>query len=179
MLFRSEGVLFSSLNRKHLFKPEFIELVRSSDLAQFCQEFIVRKVKEERIFEFENNQFTVEKFIKSWLVLKTFNANENNALLCFYDGYETGVAAYMDKDKNKLIQDFEFSLENSICGFAVKCGGGGGNYVHYTGMNGWLQPSIIDTPFCRVEFSPNERKQDQIKENKKIIQEIINRLFTL
>jgi len=174
-----EGVLFSTLNRKHLFKPEFIGLVRSSDLAQYCQEFIVRKVKEERIFEIENNQFTVDKFIKSWLVLKVFNANENNALLCFYDGYETGVAAYMDKDKNKLIQNVEFSLENSICGFAVKCGGGGGNYVHYTGVNGWLQPNIIDTPFSDVKLNDNERTQDQLNGNKKVIRGIIDRYFSL
>ena len=166
-----EGVLFSTLNRNHLLKVDFMKLLNSNDLHLHCTTFVKQRINKETIFDLAI--FNVDKFIKAWLSLKVFHANEQNILLAFYDGYGTGVAAYKNKESNKLIDYEEFSLTNSICGFGVCSGGGGGNSVHTTGENLWCKLHIIDTPFSGISFEKRERTKYQILENQKTIDKII------
>lgn len=167
-----EGVLFSTLNREHLFKTEFMKLLNAPNILSFCTSFIKDKIKEEDLFSVEN--FTAEKFIKAWLTLKVFYANEKEVLLEFYDGNETGVSAYIDQNANKLIESEDFSLSNAICGFAVKSPS---NYVHYTNKNLWCKPNIIDTPFSDMAFEKENRTIEQLEKNKETINSIINSLI--
>lgn len=166
-----EGVLFSTLNREHLSKLEFMKLLNSLDMLSYCTLFIKRKIRENGLFDLTD--FNVEKFIKAWLSLKVFYANQQNKLLAFYDGKGTGVAAYRDKNSNRLISSEEFSLANSICGFGVRSGFGAGNYVHYTKKDLWNHPHIIDTPFSVISFDEKDRTKDQLEKNKEIIECII------
>ena len=166
-----EGVLFSTLNREHLFKVDFMKLLNAENLLSYCIGCVKQKVTEQNIFDLAD--FTTDKFIKAWLTLKVFYANDQNKLLVFYDGKETGVAAYNDRDSNKLIDREEFSLANSICGFGVKSGFGKGNYVHYTDKELWCNPDIIDTPFVDIAYEKENRTKEQLNKNKEKINEII------
>jgi hypothetical protein len=166
-----EGVLFSTLNRNHLTKVEFMNLLNSNNLLEYCTTYVKNCIIQEEIFDLTN--FKVDKFIKSWLTLKVFYANYNNILLDFYDGYGTGVAAYLNKDINKLIDYVDFSLGNSICGFGVCSGGGGGNYIHTTRNDLWCNINIIDTPFSSIEYNKDNRNIEQVIDNQKVIDDII------
>lgn len=170
-----EGVLFSTLNREHLFKIEFMKMLNTSDLLLFCTDFVKDEIKVKNIFDLKD--FTTEKFIKAWLSLKVFYANENEVLLAFYDGNGTGVAAYTNKDNNRLIENEEFSISNAICGFGVRSGFGSGNYVHFTNNNLWCKPNIIDTPFSDIAYEKENRTSEQIEKNKETIENIINTLI--
>lgn len=173
-----EGVLFSTLNRNHLKKLDFMKLLRSDDMENYCTDYIISSVKKDQLFEFED--FNVDKFIKSWLVLKVFNANKNDVLLSFWDGNgngnPTGIAAYRNRDDNKLSLELDFSLENSVCGYGVRNGFGSGNKVRYAeNKDHWLQPEIIDTPFATIDFENFYKKTitlDEVEGNKRIISEI-------
>ncbi|MFE3869019.1 DUF262 domain-containing protein [Flavobacterium sp. LS2P90] len=169
-----EGVLFSTLNRNHLKKLDFMKLLRSNEMENYCTDYIISIVNKDHLFEFED--FNVEKFIKSWLVLKVFNANRNNVLLSFWDGNETGIAAYRNKDDNKLSPELDFSIENSICGYGVRSGFGSGNKVRYAeNKDNWLQPEIIDSPFATIDFENFHKKTitlDEVDGNKRVISEI-------
>lgn len=170
-----EGVLFSNLNREHFSKIEFLKLLKNTDLLTSCITFIKNRIKEDDIFNLEI--FTVDKFIKAWLTLKVFYANEKNTILSFYDANDTGVSAYIDKDRNRLVNTEEFSLSNSICGFAVRSGFGAGNYVHYTNDTLWCNADIIDTPFSAIAYKEKDRTLEQIKQNNDTINYIINTLI--
>lgn len=170
-----EGVLFSTLNREHLFKIEFMKMLNTSDLLLFCTDFVKDEIKVKNIFDLKD--FTTEKFIKAWLSLKVFYANENEVLLTFYDGNGTGVAAYTNIDNNRLIENEEFSISNAICGFGVRSGFGSGNYVHFTNNNLWCKPNIIDTPFSDIAYEKENRTSEQIEKNKETIENIINTLI--
>lgn len=166
-----EGVLFSTLNREHLFKVEFMKLLKSDNVLNYCIAFNKKEIIDNEIFNLTD--FNVAKFIKAWLSLKVFYANQNNILLAFYDGNETGVAAYIDQNRNKLIDNLGFSLANSICGFGVRSGFGAGNYVRYTSEDSWNNPRIIDTPFSAISFDEKDRTKGQIEKNQETIDFII------
>ena len=89
----------------------------------------------------------------------------------------TNIEENKDKDKNKLVDDLEFSLANSICGFGVRSGFGAGNHVHYTNSNIWCTAHIIDTPFSDIAFEKENRTKEQIEKNKGIIDYIMNLLI--
>jgi hypothetical protein len=169
-----EGVLFSTLNRNHLKKLDFMKLLRSNEMENYCTDYIISRVNKEYLFEFED--FNVEKFIKSWLVLKVFYANKNNVLLSFWDGNGTGIAAYRNIDDNKLNLELDFSIENSICGYGIRSGFGSGNKVRYAeNKDYWLQSEIIDTPFATIDFENFRKKTitvDEVEGNKRVISEI-------
>lgn len=174
-----EGVSFSTIeNRFHLLKTDFIELclLENDDtiIINFCKKRIFAKIKEQNIFDY----LTIEKFIKSWLILKVVNAEKSNVCLAYYDGNGTGVAAYKFMDSNKLIETEDFSLSNSICGFAVKSGRGGEGYVHYTNNEDWLKPNIIDSPFSEIAFDQEKRTKEQIQKNEEKITELKEIVFS-
>ena len=175
-----EGVSFSTIeNRYHLLKNDFKKLFSLNNnedmLIDYCKERILAKINKDEIFELTN--FTTEKFIKSWLILKVASAEKNNNCLAFYDGNRTGVAAYLNKDDNRLLDTEEFSLANSICGFAVKSGGGSEGRVHYTSNELWLKPDIIDSPFSDIVYEKEKRTQGQIQSNGKKIDELKKLIF--
>ena len=175
-----EGVSFSTIeNRYHLLKNDFKKLFSLNNnedmLIDYCKERILAKINKDKIFELTN--FTTEKFIKSWLILKVASAEKNNNCLAFYDGNGTGVAAYLNKDDNRLLDTEEFSLANSICGFAVKSGGGSEGRVHYTSNELWLKPDIIDSPFSDIVYEKEKRTQGQIQSNGKKIDELKKLIF--
>lgn len=188
-----QGVTFSQPNRNHLVREpicSFLQLLRSDDIFKFCHEFIKNSINNEQIFYLNDENFSSSKLVKAWLALKVFGANKTNKKLELYDGNETGISAYDKCNQNKIFTNLPFSLENAICGFAVKSGGGS-SYVHYTNShpNYWCQPNIIDTPFADVPFIESSRvpekdddkrregSYEQLKENKKAIDEIIEFIF--
>lgn len=188
-----QGVTFSQHNRNHLVREpicSFLQLLRSDDIFKFCHEFIKTAINDEQVFYLNDENFSSPKLVKAWLALKVFGANKVNKKLELYDGNETGVSAYDKCNQNKIFTNLPFSLENAICGFAVKSGGGS-SYVHYTNSlpNYWCQPNIIDTPFANVPFIESSRvtekdddkrregNYEQLKENKKAIDEIIEFIF--
>ena len=165
-----EGVLFSTLNRNHLDKNEFMNLLNSTDLKDYCEKFVKEKVVEQAIFDL--SEFKVDKFIKGWLTLKVFHANIENVLLSFYDGNETGVAAYKEKDDNRLMENEIFDWGNAICGYGVRSGFGEGNYVRYTSKGHWLEQYALDTPFSNISFREEDRTSEEIEGNRKTITHI-------
>lgn len=169
-----EGVLFSTLNRNHLKKLDFMKLLLSDDMESYCSDYIISNINKDQIFEFED--FNVDKFIKSWLVLKVFNANKKEALLSFHEGKETGIAAYRNKDDNRLSPELDFSIENSICGYGVRSGFGSGNRVKYAENKiDWLKSEVIDSPFAVIDFESFYKKTvtvEEIEGNKRMISEI-------
>ena len=188
-----QGVTFSQHNRNHLSREpicSFLQLLRSGDIFKFCHDFVKTAIKNEQIFDLNDENFSSSKLVKAWLALKVFRANKANIKLELYDGNDTGVSAYDKCNQNKIFTNLPFSLENAICGFAVKSGGGS-SYIHYTSNspNYWCQPNIIDTPFADVPFveslrvtekndyKPREGNYEQLKENKKAIDEIIEFIF--
>ncbi len=171
-----EGVLFSTIGRNHLFNDEFKKLCHqnTNDLENYCLNFILNKINEWKLFDLNESNFTTERALKCWLTLKVFNANKENTCLSFYDGKnsEEGVSVYISANKNKLIDSEPFSINNMICGFGVKAGGGG-SYISYTNNESWLKPNIIDTPFAGVNSYVDKRTSNQLNENKKIVDSIV------
>lgn len=172
----AEGTLFSTLNRSHFKKDEFKLLIKSDNdkLIDFLTKYIKGRVEEWKLFDFAEDSFSADKAIKVWLTLKVFNANKEGVTLEFYDGNMTGVAVYkkFTDVRNRLIKTEALSLANLICGFGVKAGGSG-SYVHYTCVDNWNKPNIIDTPFRSITFKEGDRTLEQLHENKEKIDEII------
>ncbi len=166
------GVPFSTYNRNHFSNFDFIKLLKRNDLKTYCIQFIKNKVNSEQIFILEN--YNTYKLIKAWLTLKVFNANEQDITLAYYDNYR-GVAAYWDINTNRLTFEFDFSLANSICGFAKK------SKIHYTSPGFWLSPNIIDTPFSGIKYQnfEDDKKvtKEEIEKNQNIINSIIENIM--
>jgi hypothetical protein len=170
-----EGVLFSTISRKHLKIEKFKELCNqdSNDLENYCIDYIKNKIRDWNLFNLTEENFTTDQAIKSWLTLKVFNANKEKVCLAYYDGNnsEEGVSVYKNVSSNKLIDSEPFSIANMICGFGVKAGMYGSK-IHYNTDN-WLNPNIIDTPFFGIEYNKDNRNKEQIIENQKVIDDII------
>lgn len=175
-----EGVLFSTIGRNHLNKDRFKELcaIDEDELESYCYNYIVFKIKEWDLFDINETNFSPEKMIKCWLTLKTFKANNENLCLEYYDGRnsEEGVSAFKNIERNKLLKNEPFSIENMVCGFGVKSGGGG-SYIRYNEDGRWLKSNIIDTPFAAVSQKEKDRTVEQIIANKKEIDSIINSIY--
>lgn len=172
-----EGVIFSTIGRNHLTNAKFKELCAydKDKLVSYCSNYIVAKIKELDLFDLNETNFNPERMIKCWLTLKTFKAINENVCLSYYDGRNSdeGVSAYIDIERNKLLKQEPFSVENMICGFGVKSGGGG-SYIRYNEDDRWLKPNIIDTPFAAINKKEDARTVEQLIENKKEIEGIIN-----
>lgn len=169
-----QGVLFSKINKREHFKNDkFKELCASDDLVKFCVKYITTKFKEWNLGHLTEENYSPDRFIITWLTLKVFNAIKENSILSYYDGNETGVSAYDEIKRNVLIDEKPFSLENSICGFAVKSGRGGESYIHYAKTELWQKPDIIDTPFAGIEYESIKRTSNGLDVNMKRINKII------
>ncbi|MBK9301368.1 MAG: hypothetical protein IPN14_12370 [Bacteroidetes bacterium] len=171
-----EGVLFSTINRNHLLKEDFKNLISKhiDELETYCKYFIINKIDEWDVFNLTEENYSLGKMIRCWLTLKVFNAINNSVCLAYYDGRnsEEGVSAYKNFNDNKLLPELPFSLENMICGFGVKSGGNG-SYVEFTDTDLWFKPNVIDTPFIAVSRNPEDRNADQIAVNKYEIELIV------
>jgi hypothetical protein len=141
---------------------------KEEKIISFCKERISIKIKEIDSFNLEN--FSTEKFIKCWLILKVLNAEKENCCISYDEG--AGIAAYRDKDSNKLLPSEEFSLSNSICGFGVRSGFGAGNTVRTKTQEFWLSSNAI-THFTDIAFDPNYKTKNQIQKNQDKIDELI------
>ncbi|WP_163710241.1 DUF262 domain-containing protein [Mangrovibacterium lignilyticum] len=174
-----EGVLFSKIkNREHFNNAKFKELCSSRNLEKYSETYIIEKLNEWNLLSLDENNYSVERYIKAWLTLKVFRAVKENEVLAYYDGNDTGVAAYIDMKRNLLIKETSFSLQNSMCGFAVKNGRGGESYVRYTDDIHWQKNSIIDTPFCGIERKDDLRTISSLEENRKEIDQIIDYIYS-
>ena len=112
-------------------------------------------------------------------MLKVLYANSKNKLLAFYDG--NGIASYNYYKRNMLNEDLDFSLANSICGYAIK---NPANRIDYSSYNNWEKINCIDNVLGNYikydEF--NNRKEKPISENtinilKIEIDELINKFL--
>lgn len=169
-----EGVLFSKIdNREHFKNTDFKALCASDNLGKYCKNYITEKLNEWDLFNLTEENYSTDRFIKAWLTLKVFNAIKEKSLLDYYDGNDTGVAAYIDMNRNILVQEKAFSLKNSMCGFAVKSGRGGESYIHYTRQELWQKTDIIDTPFAGVEYDREKRTIPCLEVNANKINKII------
>jgi len=183
------GASFSAhdTERKHFTSVDFIKLLKSNDYINFCLKYIKIKIEEEEIFKNTyDNDNNVDKFIKSWLSLKVFNANKEKTILEYYEGNKSDVAVYEELENNR-IYDTDFSLDNSICGFAVPSGWGKKSYIKYTNKDMWEKPNIINTTFAGIKFQEFENTDiktrnvltEEIEKNKNKIDEIIKYIKSL
>jgi hypothetical protein len=169
-----EGISFSKINnREHLKKDEFKELCAANDTIKYIHEFIKNKIQELDVFNLTKDNFNTDKAVKCWLTLKVYNAIKNNVCLSFYEGNDTGLSININADKNILVDSEPFSLQNMICGFAVKAGRGGESYIHYTSSDLWGKSDIIDSPFTGISFNKEDRNKEQLDQNKKAIDDIV------
>lgn len=152
------GVGFSLKNRNQLGKIECLKLYKLENHLEKIKD-LTRILFSDEILNISTLS-SPEQIIKGWLFLKVINAEKHKSLLSYYDGNETGIAAYTDNAKNCIFENLPFSLENCICGFAVKSGGGGGNYINYTESNNWLTPNCLNTPFAGIFYNIYEKKNE-------------------
>lgn len=175
-----EGVIFSTIGRNHLINDRFKELstIDNDKLESYCSNYIISRIKEWDLFDLNETNFSAEKMLKCWLTLKTFMAIKENVTLAYFDGRnsEEGISVYRTIERNKLLTNVPFAIENMICGFGVKSGGSG-SYISYTGESLWLEPCIIDTPFAAVSHKEKDRTVEQIIANKKEIEAIIDSIY--
>ena len=174
------GVLFSTLGRRYLnLKGDKFKELCASDhdsLESFCYDYIVSKIKDWNLFEITELDFNPEKMIKCWLTLKVFKAIKENVCLEYYDGNETGVSAYIDFNKNKLLENDPFSIENMICGFGMK-GSRRKKDIHYNEDGRWFDARLIDNPFAGVSLKKDDRTVEQLVANRKEIEAIIVSIY--
>lgn len=183
------GVQFSTYNREHFNNLDFLKLISNPDLTNSLHEYIKTYIKKDNDFEIKQKPIILNaaQLIKIWLTLKVYYANQNKTILGFYEGNNTGVAAYHNLKWNKLFDNFDLSIENSICGFAVRGGFGRFSYIHYTNNEYWNKPYIIDTTFAGIPFNNYELrykeekiiegKEDWLLENKMIIDKLIEEIM--
>lgn len=169
-----EGVLFSNINNREHFKNiEFKKLCAADNQVKFCENYIIEKLTEWNLFNLTEENYSTDRFIKVWLTLKVFNAIKEKSLLPYYEGNGTGVAAYIRASWNVLVREAPFSMQNSMCGFAVKSGRGGESYIHYSGEQDWQKPDMIGSPFKGIERSEDNRNASGLYKNKQHIDHII------
>jgi uncharacterized protein with ParB-like and HNH nuclease domain len=165
----------------YLKNNKFIMLLNRRDIIGEIKNEIRRiLLKEDLIVSKEN--FSARKHLKTWLLLKTLYAEQNAILLSFWDGY--GLASYADCEKNKINPELEFSLGNSICGYAVKYGFGRGNLISYANQKWWGNPIAFDTIINNsISYDEFANRNDQsishekIAETDKKIQELIDKFY--
>lgn len=167
-----EGVVFSTIDRNILFNEEFKKMCFQENVDSYCRYFIKNKFNEWDLFNLNKDNFTTEKALKCWLTLKVLYANMEDVCLNYWDGSgQTGVSVYKNANDNRLIKSEPFSIYNMICGFGVKSGRYG-SYISYH-YEFCKKPTIIDIPFCNMNIDENERTIEELKENQKVIDEII------
>ena len=189
------GVIFSDSNKDHLRleKNDFLHVIKATQPFEFCIKYVVQHIKKEdfmpnSFFHPEARWFIPEKFIKIWLTLKVFAAIKDGNLLLESDDHGTGIAAYTDKLKNQIINDqnhTDFTLENSLCGFAKVRSKAGVGYIEYTQeKENWCKSYSIYTPFAEVPFIGGTRNRQAangdialLAANKKSIDEVIEFIF--
>ena len=178
-----EGAWFSWRNvnsndfLKYLYDEKIISLIKVGFTK--LNEELVKRIRlianDEGFMDLNDTNFKVSKHLKAWLFIKVLQANSKNQLVAFYDG--SGIASYTNCKKNKLNSDIDFSLANSICGYAIK---NPANRIDYSGQEHWSKPYAIDTiigeSICYDEFK-NRIEEPVPKEKIERIDELIKSLF--
>jgi hypothetical protein len=187
------GAWFSRRNQKdnsyfsYLNNPDVLSLLKleKTEITDSIKKIIKQKLSREEVI-FGDTQFSAEKHLKAWLLIKVLYAEKTKTLLAFWDGRGTengegnGLASYKDCVSNKINLNLSFSLGNSICGYAVKRF----SYIEYNDGNLWENESIFDKPITGIitysEF--DKRKsipilQDKIEKIDKKIQELLDDFY--
>jgi hypothetical protein len=184
-----EGVWFSwadiADNRyfNYLKLETIISLCSTNNILEEIKNRIIQKLPKADL-ELSKENFSARKHLKAWLLIKTLYAEKIKGLLSFYK--KDVLASYADCNRNRIIQESDFSLANSICGYAVKRGGSGGNYIRYAPIEHWenQNPIVFDTIIGNTinygEFTNRENVpilQEKIAEIDKTIQELLDEFY--
>lgn len=177
-----EGAWFSwrNLNSNAYFKPlsdaDYLSLfsIRAEGLLKEIKTRVKGIVEKTDLFNLTASNFTASKHLKLWLLLKVLHAEKNNFLLNFYDG--NGIATYTIAADNCLNEKLPFSIENSICGYAIKSPT---NKVSYADGGNWksenfdvlLLPDVITH-----EMFKNREKEPICEENINLLGNYIGEL---
>lgn len=105
---------------KYLSDEKIISLIRiaPSKLKDELETRIRTIVNESAIINLNDDNFSATNHLKAWIFVKVLYSNSKNTLLAFYDG--SGIASYVNCNQNKLNKDLDFSIANSICGYAIR-----------------------------------------------------------
>jgi len=189
---------FSEYNRLHLENKNIAQKYKGllscdgdqTKLIVLCKDYISGKqgklkelnilLDKEKPFPVDEAEFQIRKFLYSWMTLKVYNAEmvhekcaTEEVLISYWKG--TGaVAAYYQKNDNRLTDEFDFCLENSKCGRSLTRANSGREHVEYVTNDEryLLKPFVINTPFAGFEDGKSD--EEKIKENKKRIDQIID-----
>jgi len=149
---------------KYLSDSRIISLLKvsSSKLINELESRIRSIVKEQSLLVINIENFNAARHLQAWLFVKVLYANRKNTLLAFWDG--NGIATYKDYKRNVLNENLEFSLANSICGYAKKSPA---NRIDYA-SNYWGQTHCIDTTIDNfISYSEfNNRQKTEISSEK-------------
>lgn len=179
-----EGAWFSWRDIKsneflsYLYDENIISLIKidSSNLEAELVKRIKSNVKEISLTEMNDDNFNVANHLKAWLFIKVLYSNSKKELLSFND--RNGIASYKKCQQNKLNMDMEFSLANSICGYAIK---NPANRIDYANNERWGNGNDIDTiignSITFTEFH-NRITNPIAKEKIKSIEDEINSLVS-
>lgn len=161
---------------KYLSDEKIISLIKidpsqlSDELANRIRSIVI----ENSLIEINDSNFNVANHLKTWLFVKVLQANSKNELLSFNDG--SGIASYINCNQNKLNRDMEFSIANSICGYAIR---NPANRIDYANQESWGKDNAIDTiignSISYTEFQ-NRKITPISKEKIKCIEEKIDDL---
>jgi len=144
------GVIFSRTDRKsnfdYFFDENFLKLIASKSLDKYFKNFIKTKLQEMNIFNYfkDSTSYDSSLMLKIWLILKTIIANNNNCLLSFYD--DNGISIYENFEYNRYSKNYDYSLGNYICGYAIKSGFGKESYCWYANIERWNNIEWLNSP---------------------------------
>ncbi len=151
-----QGVAFSSkslnqlkVGEYHSFIKEIVDSNNYEKTIQICR----NKAKLESFDDIE--ELNVDKTVKCWLILKTLKAEKAKCLLSYYDG-NTGIAAFIDNEKNTLFKCKKYNSKyNMICGYAIKTK----QYFHYhNDENTYSFYECLNAPIISIcEFEKSEK----------------------
>jgi hypothetical protein len=155
--------------------------IEKDRLLNEIQNRVKDKISKSEIEELkDDDNFSAEKHLKIWMLLKVLYAKDK--LLAFLDG--NGLASYDDCKKNKLDEKLPFSLGNSICGYPVKRYS---SIKYATNDNYWKNKSDIIAFDCSIgeilsvdEFAKRKEKpipEEKIKAIDKIIKELLDEFY--
>ena len=188
---RTSGMRGAWFSWKNSFNNEYLSYLEIDDyrsLWQIEEENIIIELKNriKKLLPKENVLFSQESFdskkhLKAWFLIKVLHIEEENGLLSFSDGGkndETGYASYNDCSENKINKNLDFTLANSICGYAEQSGRGGGNCIHYANEERWGNSSCFDTTIGKAitfkDFKNREEHEISPEKIEEVNREINN-----
>jgi hypothetical protein len=154
--------------RIHFKKCEFLRLCR--DGRYKLLEYSRAKIREtlSMLLPLKSEDFSAQKTLPVWFILKVLKAESEGVLLSYYDG-GTGIASYGDAEYDQIFPgtESEIKLANLLCGHARKGGGGGESHVEYSPGD---DPAKLNSPLIKIEERLfNERLNPELCETDKVV----------